>query len=247
MLDESTPPARTIQPAAAEPHTFIVTRICPAAGAAESISISRNASRAPHAPRAPQRPSTEEEEVTYKEAIERFFEFLDTLPAGIKFSPTHFYALFTHFLHEGSEREEILRGHMAGWTKDGVSKEAKKMWEKGHSKDERVAYFNHCLDSLERIKHVAREVGARKSIPKKIRDKCWSSVFGKAETGTCHCCSEEITLTTWHCGHIIAHAQGGDDSLSNLRPVCGSCNCSMGTENMDDFKKRCYPQNGGGC
>lgn len=191
--------------------------------------------------------STEEEEVAYMEAIDRFFRFLDTLPAGIKFSPTHFYALFTHFLHEGSEREDILRGHMAGWTKDGVSKEAKKMWEKGHSKDERVAYFNHCLDSLERIKHVAREVGARKSIPKKIRDKCWSSVFGKAESGTCHCCSEEITLTTWHCGHIIAHAQGGDDSLSNLRPVCGSCNCSMGTENMDDFKKRCYPQNGGGC
>ena len=34
---------------------------------------------------------------------------------------------------------------------------------------------------------------------------------------------------------------GGKDIASNLHPTCGSCNLSMGTENMNDFKARCYP------
>ena len=81
----------------------------------------------------------------------------------------------------------------------------------------------------------------RRSIPKRIRSLVWKAHFGEAMTGSCFCCRKVLeALDDWHAGHIIAHANGGRDNVDNLRPVCISCNLSMGTENMDDFKQRCY-------
>lgn len=82
----------------------------------------------------------------------------------------------------------------------------------------------------------------RKSIPKKIRGQVWENYFGKTTTGTCYCCSKELNcLEDWHAGHILASCNGGGDTADNLRPVCVSCNLAMGSEQMDEFKKRCYP------
>jgi 5-methylcytosine-specific restriction endonuclease McrA len=65
--------------------------------------------------------------------------------------------------------------------------------------------------------------------------------FGDSMTGSCFCCKMILeALDDWHVGHIIAHANRGKDTVDNLRPVCISCNLSMGTENMDAFKERCY-------
>lgn len=47
-------------------------------------------------------------------------------------------------------------------------------------------------------------------------------------------------LGDWEAGHIMSVKEGGTDTLDNLRPICKSCNRSMGTENMDAFKARCY-------
>jgi len=81
----------------------------------------------------------------------------------------------------------------------------------------------------------------RKAIPKKIRGEAWTNLFGPSTKGRCFCCQTELDVfDVWHAGHIISHHNGGKDIASNLRPVCGSCNLSMGTENMDDFKARCY-------
>ena len=44
----------------------------------------------------------------------------------------------------------------------------------------------------------------------------------------------------FHAGHIIAEVNGGDISITNLRPVCSRCNGDMGSENMADFAKRVY-------
>lgn len=82
----------------------------------------------------------------------------------------------------------------------------------------------------------------RKTIPKKIRGEAWIKQFGDSTKGSCYCCKVEFDIfDNWHAGHIIAHSNGGKDTADNLRPVCGSCNQSMGTENMDAFKARCYP------
>lgn len=81
----------------------------------------------------------------------------------------------------------------------------------------------------------------RRPIPKKIRGMVWKAYHGESMTGSCWCCTKRLeALDDWHAGHIVSHANGGKDGVSNLRPVCISCNLSMGTENMDEFKARCY-------
>ena len=47
-----------------------------------------------------------------------------------------------------------------------------------------------------------------------------------------------IEIRNFHCGHVVAESKGGQTILENLRPICGSCNSSMGTENMCDFVDR---------
>jgi len=86
------------------------------------------------------------------------------------------------------------------------------------------------------------DVKPRKTIPKKIRGEAWKTQFGDSTKGSCFCCKKGLDVfDDWHAGHIVSHSNGGTDTAINLRPVCGSCNLSMGTENMDVFKARCYP------
>ncbi len=47
----------------------------------------------------------------------------------------------------------------------------------------------------------------------------------------------DITQLNFSCGHILAEANGGALHVSNLRPICVSCNSSMGTKNMNEFIK----------
>jgi 5-methylcytosine-specific restriction endonuclease McrA len=78
----------------------------------------------------------------------------------------------------------------------------------------------------------------KKNIPAGLRKKVWINKFGKnVMIGKCECCLQEISfMDGYECGHRIAEAVGGKIEEDNLRPVCRSCNRSMGTQNMDVFK-----------
>lgn len=92
------------------------------------------------------------------------------------------------------------------------------------------------------IKEDTKGVQPRRPIPKKVRGEVWKNHFGSSTVGSCYCCKKGLdAFEDWHAGHIIARVNGGGDVAPNLRPVCGSCNLSMGSENMDEFKMRCYP------
>lgn len=183
--------------------------------------------------------STDATESDLEDKVSRFFGFLYSLPHGVKFPPTHFFALFAHLCTAKAGREEILHGHMLSWSKDGVTKEQKKMWEHAPPA-ERVDLFLNCLDQLKKIRVPAADPTAKKTIPKKIRGAVWRKMFGTEIEGKCYCCSDKITVDNWHQGHIVSRACGGNDVEANLRPVCASCNLSMGVENMEEFKARCY-------
>lgn len=89
---------------------------------------------------------------------------------------------------------------------------------------------------------MATDKTPRKTIPKKIRAQVWTNAFGSSTHGTCYCCNSSLNcLDSWHAGHIVASANGGSDTAENLRPICVSCNQSMGIEHMESFKSRCYP------
>jgi 5-methylcytosine-specific restriction endonuclease McrA len=38
-----------------------------------------------------------------------------------------------------------------------------------------------------------------------------------------------------NCGHVISHANDGDVSIENLRPICDKCNNDMYTMDMREF------------
>jgi hypothetical protein len=80
----------------------------------------------------------------------------------------------------------------------------------------------------------------KKYIPKPVKRNVWNKWVGKAlGTSLCLCCKlTEIDKMSFHCGHIIAEKNGGEISVDNLRPICQSCNSSMGTQNMDEFIKK---------
>lgn len=77
----------------------------------------------------------------------------------------------------------------------------------------------------------------RKKIPKHIKTLVWKEYMGDNITiGKCVCCKKEnIEITNFHCGHVIAESKGGDLTIKNLRPVCAPCNLSMGTRSMNEF------------
>jgi hypothetical protein len=194
----------------------------------------------------PRLESSADEENELRTAVTRFFTFLDSLPKGVKLPPCHFYALFTYLAQADEGREEILRGHIDDWANGGRAKSWKKAWENrktGDDDEERATYFSEIQEELERIRLAVREPEARKSIPKKLRLRVWRHYFRSEEAdGICFCCGDEIYYEVdYEACHVIAHKHGGTDTLDNLRPGCRSCNRSMGTQNMVEFKKQFYP------
>jgi 5-methylcytosine-specific restriction endonuclease McrA len=83
------------------------------------------------------------------------------------------------------------------------------------------------------------EVKKKRKIPKRIKTKVWNKYIpnGKeSRIGKCYCCRiTEIYSDDHHCGHVVSEKDGGKEIIENLRPICSSCNSSMGTQNMIDF------------
>jgi hypothetical protein len=81
----------------------------------------------------------------------------------------------------------------------------------------------------------------KKSIPKVVKDLSWNKWIGDdIAKAKCLCCNvNEIKMSSFHCGHVIAEANGGSTTVDNLRPICSACNLSMRTENMNTFKNKC--------
>jgi len=80
----------------------------------------------------------------------------------------------------------------------------------------------------------------RKTIPQSVRRKLWRIHFGKRFTGECFVCGNDIDINHFDAGHIIAVSNGGSDKVDNLKPICKSCNSSMGTDNLLEFKERYF-------
>jgi 5-methylcytosine-specific restriction endonuclease McrA len=77
----------------------------------------------------------------------------------------------------------------------------------------------------------------KQSIPKNVRIIIWNHYIGEdIIKHKCLCCKKvTITNTNFEVGHVQSEKHGGMHEINNLRPICGSCNHSMGTENMIDF------------
>jgi len=100
--------------------------------------------------------------------------------------------------------------------------------------------------AMSTAKNIAKSVVPKSKAPKKqpipnhVKTLLWNHWVGcdKAET-YCLCCKvTKISIRSFHAGHIIAESKGGDMTVKNLKPICGPCNLSMGSRNMDEFIKK---------
>lgn len=77
----------------------------------------------------------------------------------------------------------------------------------------------------------------KKHIPLVVKRKVWDKWVGRSIGITlCQCCKlSEISQMSFHCGHVISEKNGGEICVDNLRPICQSCNSSIGIHNMMTF------------
>ena len=70
-----------------------------------------------------------------------------------------------------------------------------------------------------------------------LKRRVWNYHIGRERGITvCHVCNINIIdQASFHCGHVIAKSRGGQNTVDNLRPICQSCNSSMGTMDMNEF------------
>ena len=79
--------------------------------------------------------------------------------------------------------------------------------------------------------------------------KIWKSVFGNNMEGVCKLCNTSaLSLETrsgvngWEISHLTSHCDGGSNDLDNVRPLCRSCNRSMGKKEFKAFVFQEYPE-----
>jgi 5-methylcytosine-specific restriction endonuclease McrA len=77
-------------------------------------------------------------------------------------------------------------------------------------------------------------------IPKKVKEEVWNKYIGDdIPKHLCLCCKlNRIKILDFQVGHVISEKDGGTLAISNLRPICASCNHSMGSENMLEYAKK---------
>ncbi len=74
-------------------------------------------------------------------------------------------------------------------------------------------------------------------ITKRHREFVWNRDIGNFKNGKCFVCNRTITDDVFEVGHVISKHDGGINHVNNLRAICISCNKSMGTMNLEEFKK----------
>jgi hypothetical protein len=78
----------------------------------------------------------------------------------------------------------------------------------------------------------------RQGVPDAVRNSLWIGIFGDSMKGQCYCCNGDVHFVhNYEASHVVSVAHGGSDNIHNLRICCKSCNRSMGTKNLEDFKR----------
>lgn len=102
----------------------------------------------------------------------------------------------------------------------------------------REALKHYVIGPIE-IARKSKRAKRKSTISVVLREQCWRKRNGDRMTGKCFCCGRPITYNEFECSHIVAEAKGGITTIENLEPCCRTCNRSMGTQNLNEFKRLC--------
>ena len=71
------------------------------------------------------------------------------------------------------------------------------------------------------------------------RAQTWKKYMGDKPEGKCYCCGiETINFFNFEVGHNIAKSKGGRNHVDNYRPICRTCNASMGKQSIESFRAK---------
>lgn len=101
--------------------------------------------------------------------------------------------------------------------------------------------FVQYLSSGEEPEHYYTK-NTRDKVSVTLREKVWENYFGNQIIGKCPiirctCIISKDDKHGFQCGHITSVKNGGNNELSNLRPICANCNSKMSATNWDEFEK----------
>jgi 5-methylcytosine-specific restriction endonuclease McrA len=93
--------------------------------------------------------------------------------------------------------------------------------------------------------YVVKKKTPRKSISKSVKNNMWIQHYGEKFSVQCSVewCVTIITPFTFEVGHNVPHSKSGTIDIDNLKPICGTCNKSMGNRfTIDEFSKIAIPR-----
>lgn len=106
---------------------------------------------------------------------------------------------------------------------------------------------NHIIFSQKQCSSLKNEIvvglkNKKQKIPPNLKLQVWDKWIGIDKGKTkCLCCNyRDIYQASFSCGHVIAESRGGKLELNNLKPICGSCNSSMGVMNMGEYAEKFF-------
>ena len=125
--------------------------------------------------------------------------------------------------------------------KNGCKEQKKTVMEYMLNELSKIKYLEGKIERLEKQNNLVSDQINHKQIPKTIRAQIWNKYIGKENgIGKCYVCETDIDAKHFEAGHIIAKADGGANTIDNLRPVCSLCNKSVGKTNMKLFKEHYF-------
>ncbi len=100
--------------------------------------------------------------------------------------------------------------------------EYKKKWNKDHPENKKAAWH--------------RREAKKKSNGGSFTAVQWSALCEKYNH-KCLCCNKKKSLTA---DHVIPVSKGGSSRITNIQPLCKSCNSKKGTKTTD-YREGCSP------
>lgn len=69
-----------------------------------------------------------------------------------------------------------------------------------------------------------------------MREQIWEKYIGDKAKAKCPVCQTiDIKMSGFSAGHIIPESKGGDTNITNLIPICSTCNCRMSTMDLFEY------------
>ncbi len=88
------------------------------------------------------------------------------------------------------------------------------------------------IDILKQIQEIPDKQYKKDNIPKRIKELVWITYNGELFSKKCFVswCNNITNVFNFHTGHDIPNSKGGTLDIENLKPICSSCNLSMGNK-----------------